>query len=210
MKSTVEVIYEYFPELTDVKRRQFAALDELYREWNAKINVISRKDIDNLYPHHVLHSLGIAKVIRFRPGTAVMDVGTGGGFPGIPLAILFPDCKFHLVDSIGKKIKVATAVAEAVGLKNVTAVHRNVMEEKQKFDFIVSRAVMDTGELVKLVRKNVAREQKNSLPNGLICLKGGDLHQELHPFKNCCDVWNLSDFFADEFFETKKVTYVSL
>lgn len=204
------VIYDHFPALSDQQKEQFAQLDELYREWNAKINVISRKDIDALYLHHVLHSLGIAKVIRFRPGTEIMDVGTGGGFPGIPLAILFPECHFHLVDSIGKKIKVATAVAEAIGLKNVTAVHRNVIEEKAKFDFVVSRAVMDTGELVKLVRKNIAREQHNSLPNGLICLKGGDLQAELAPFKKKCDVWNLSDYFADEFFETKKVIYVAL
>lgn len=209
-KMDVSVVFEQFPELTEQQKIQFAQLDTLYRDWNAKINVISRKDIDGLYPHHVLHSLGIAKVIRFRPGTQVMDVGTGGGFPGVPLAILFPECHFHLVDSIGKKIKVATAVAEVIGLKNVTAVHRNVMEEKQKFDFVVSRAVMDTSELVKLVRKNIAREQKNSLPNGLICLKGGDLQAELAPFKKNCDVWNLSDYFADEFFETKKVIYVAL
>ncbi len=209
-KMDVSVVFEQFLVLTDVQKKQFEQLDALYREWNAKINVISRKDIDALYPHHVLHSLGIAKVIRFRPGTKIMDVGTGGGFPGIPLAILFPECHFHLVDSIGKKIKVATAVAEAIGLKNVTAVHRNVMEEKQKFDFVVSRAVMDTAELVKLVRKNIAREQQNSLPNGLICLKGGDLQAELAPFKNNSDVWNLSDYFTDEFFETKKVIYVAL
>ncbi len=210
MNTSVQIIFDHFPELTDKQRTQFAALDELYHDWNAKINVISRKDIDNLYPHHILHSLGIAKVIRFRPGTSFMDIGTGGGFPGIPLAILFPECRFHLVDSIGKKIKVATAVAEAIGLENVTAVHRNVMEEKAKFDFVVSRAVMDTGELVKLVRKNICREQKNSLPNGLICLKGGDLQQELRPFRNCSDTWKLSEFFQDEFFETKQVIYVTL
>lgn len=206
----VEMVFNYFPELTEVQRKQFEQLDALYRDWNAKINVISRKDIDGLYLHHVLHSLGIAKVIRFRPGTKIMDVGTGGGFPGIPLAILFPECHFHLVDSIGKKIKVATGVAESIGLKNVTAVHRNVKEEKGKFDFVVSRAVMDTGELVKLVRKNIAREQHNSLPNGLICLKGGDLQAELAPFRKNCDTWNLSDHFAEEFFETKKVIYVAL
>ena len=209
-KKDVSLIFDYFPDLTDVQRKQFEQLDALYHEWNANINVISRKDIDNLYPHHILHSLGIAKVIRFRPGSFIMDIGTGGGFPGIPLAILFPECHFHLVDSIGKKIKVASSVASSIGLKNVTAVHRNVMEEKQKFDFVVSRAVMDTGELVKLVRKNILREQKNSLPNGLICLKGGDLQAELAPFKHCSDTWQLSDFFADEFFETKKVIYVSL
>ncbi len=210
MDTSVQLIYDHFPNLSERQREQFAALDALYHDWNAKINVISRKDIDNLYPHHVLHSLGIAKVIRFRPGTAVMDMGTGGGFPGIPLAILIPECRFHLLDSIGKKIKVATAVAEAIGLENVTAVHRNVIEEKGKFDFVVSRAVMDFAELAKLVRKNIHKEQRNSLPNGIICLKGGDLVNELRPFKHKSDVWNLSDFFKDEFFETKKVAYVSV
>ena len=208
--SVAQIIFDHFPELTDLQKSQFEQLDALYREWNAKINVISRKDIDNLYSHHVLHSLGIAKVVNFRPGTRLLDVGTGGGFPGIPLAILFPECEFVLVDSIGKKIKVANAVIEALGLNNVTALHRNVMEEKRKFDFVVSRAVMDTGELVKLVRKNVARESKNSLPNGLICLKGGDLTNELAPFKRAAETWNLADYFKDEFFETKQVTYVML
>lgn len=208
--SVAQIIFDHFPELTDLQKSQFEQLDALYREWNAKINVISRKDIDNLYPHHVLHSLGIAKVVNFRPGTRLLDVGTGGGFPGIPLAILFPECEFVLVDSIGKKIKVANAVIEALGLTNVTALHRNVMEEKRKFDFVISRAVMDTGELVKLVRKNVARESKNSLPNGLICLKGGDLTNELAPFKRAAETWNLADYFKDEFFETKQVTYVML
>lgn len=205
-----EIIFQYFQELTDVQREQFAQLDALYREWNAKINVISRKDIDNLYPHHVLHSLGIAKVISFRPGTKIMDIGTGGGFPGIPLAILFPECQFKLIDSIGKKIKVASAVAQAIGLKNVQIEHRNVMEEKAKYDFVVSRAVMNASDLVKLVRKNISREQRNALPNGLICLKGGDVTEEMAPFANCSEVWNLSQYFADEFFETKKVTYIQL
>ena len=205
-----EIIFQYFQELTDVQREQFAQLDALYREWNAKINVISRKDIDNLYSHHVLHSLGIAKVINFRPGTKIMDIGTGGGFPGIPLAILFPECQFKLIDSIGKKIKVATAVAQAIGLKNVQIEHRNVMEEKAKYDFVVSRAVMNASDLVKLVRKNISREQRNALPNGLICLKGGDVTEEMAPFANCSEVWNLSQFFDDAFFETKKVTYIQL
>lgn len=205
-----EIIFQYFQELTDVQREQFAQLDALYREWNAKINVISRKDIDNLYPHHVLHSLGIAKVISFRPGTKIMDIGTGGGFPGIPLAILFPECQFKLIDSIGKKIKVASAVAQAIGLKNVQIEHRNVMEEKAKYDFVVSRAVMNASDLVKLVRKNISREQRNALPNGLICLKGGDVTEEMAPFANCSEVWNLSQYFAEEFFETKKVTYIQL
>lgn len=206
----MEQILRYFPQLTELQQQQFAALDALYRDWNAKINVISRKDIDNLYPHHVLHSLGIAKVISFRPGTHVMDIGTGGGFPGIPLAILFPEVQFHLLDSIGKKIKVAQAVADALQLSNVRTSHKNVIEEKEKYDFVVSRAVMQMGDLVRLVRKNVHHEQRNSLPNGLICLKGGDIQQEMRPFKHCCDVWPLHTYFEEEFFETKKVAYVTL
>lgn len=209
-RQQLQAIYELFPQLTETQRGQLEALDALYRDWNAKINVISRKDIDNLYSHHVLHSLGIAKVANFRPGTSIMDVGTGGGFPGIPLAILYPECRFLLVDSIGKKIRVASDVIEQLGLTNVKAVHRNVMEEKGKYDFVVSRAVMDTRELVRLVKKNISREQHNALPNGLICLKGGDLATELAPFKNTSEIWNLSDFFSDEFFETKQVIYVQL
>ena len=206
----MEQILRYFPQLTEQQQQQFAALDALYRDWNAKINVISRKDIDNLYPHHVLHSLGIAKVISFRPGTHVMDIGTGGGFPGIPLAILFPEVQFHLLDSIGKKIKVAQAVADALQLSNVRTSHKNVIEEKEKYDFVVSRAVMQMGDLVRLVRKNVHHDQRNSLPNGLICLKGGDIQQEMRPLKHCCDVWPLHTYFEEEFFETKKVAYVTL
>lgn len=206
----MEQILHYFSTLTEKQKEQFAALDALYRDWNAKINVISRKDIDNLYEHHILHSLGIAKVIRFRPGSSVLDIGTGGGFPGIPLAILFPEVKFHLLDSIGKKVKVAQAVAEAIGLENVRCSHRNVMEDKEKYDFVVSRAVMQMSDLVKLIRKNVHHEQKNSLPNGVICLKGGDIQSEMRPFKHCCEVWPLSTYFEEEFFETKKVAYVSL
>lgn len=199
-----------FPTLSEQQRQQFAALDSLYREWNAQINVISRKDIDNLYPHHILHSLGIAKIIRFRPGTTVMDVGTGGGFPGIPLAILFPDVQFYLVDSIGKKIKVAQAIATSIGLTNVMCSHKNVMEVKEQYDFIVSRAVMQMGELIKLVRKNVHHKQRNSLPNGIICLKGGDIQAEMRPFKHCSEVWSLSTYFDHDFFITKKVAYVTL
>ena len=206
----MEQILHYFPTLTEKQKEQFAALDALYRDWNAKINVISRKDIDNLYEHHILHSLGIAKVIRFRPGSSILDIGTGGGFPGIPLAILFPEVKFHLLDSIGKKVKVAQAVAEAIGLENVRCSHRNVMEDKEKYDFVVSRAVMQMSDLVKLIRKNVHHEQKNSLPNGVICLKGGDIQSEMRPFKHCCEVWPLSTYFEEEFFETKNVAYVSL
>ena len=209
-RQQLQAIFGLFPQLTDTQRGQLEALDALYRDWNAKINVISRKDIDNLYSHHVLHSLGIAKVANFRPGTSIMDVGTGGGFPGIPLAILYPECRFLLVDSIGKKIRVASDVIEQLGLTNVKAVHRNVMEEKGKYHFVVSRAVMDTRELVRLVKKNISREQHNALPNGLICLKGGDLATELAPFKNTSEIWNLSDFFSDEFFETKQVIYVQL
>ncbi len=209
-RQQLQAIFDLFPQLTETQRGQLEALDALYRDWNAKINVISRKDIDNLYSHHVLHSLGIAKVANFRPGTSIMDVGTGGGFPGIPLAILYPECRFLLVDSIGKKIRVASDVIEQLGLTNVKAVHRNVMEEKGKYHFVVSRAVMDTRDLVRLVKKNISREQHNALPNGLICLKGGDLATELAPFKNTSEVWNLSDFFSDEFFETKQVIYVQL
>ena len=210
VRQQLQAIFDLFPQLTETQRGQLEALDALYRDWNAKINVISRKDIDNLYSHHVLHSLGIAKVANFRPGTSIMDVGTGGGFPGIPLAILYPECSFLLVDSIGKKIRVASDVIEQLGLTNVKAVHRNVMEEKGKYHFVVSRAVMDTRELVRLVKKNISREQHNALPNGLICLKGGDLATELAPFKNTSEIWNLSDFFSDEFFETKQVIYVQL
>lgn len=209
-RQQLQAIFDLFPQLTETQRGQLEALDALYSDWNAKINVISRKDIDNLYSHHVLHSLGIAKVANFRPGTSIMDVGTGGGFPGIPLAILYPECSFLLVDSIGKKIRVASDVIEQLGLTNVKAVHRNVMEEKGKYHFVVSRAVMDTRDLVRLVKKNILREQHNALPNGLICLKGGDLATELAPFKNTSEIWNLSDFFSDEFFETKQVIYVQL
>lgn len=206
----MDLIKKYFPTLSPEQASQFAQLDSLYREWNEKINVISRKDIDALYLHHVLHSLGIAKVINFRSGSTVMDIGTGGGFPGIPLAILFPEVQFHLVDSIGKKIRVATEVATTIGLKNVTLRHCNVMDEKQKFDFIVSRAVMNLPDLVKLVRKNIKRESQNALPNGLICLKGGDLTAELQPFKHIHETWELSTYFEEDFFETKQVVYVPL
>ena len=207
---TAQLIFDHFPDLTDLQRHQFEALDALYREWNAKINVISRKDIDNLYSHHILHSLGIAKVIRFRPESTIMDVGTGGGFPGIPLAILFPETEFKLIDSIGKKVKVAQAVAEAIGLENVVCEHRNVVEERARYDYVVSRAVMTAPELVKLIRKNVRHEQHNALANGLLCLKGGDLEEELRPFGSRCDQWDLSQFFEEPFFETKKAIYITL
>lgn len=206
----MEQILKYFPNLTERQIEQFRMLDELYHDWNSKINVISRKDIDNLYEHHVLHSLGIADYIRFKPGTEIMDLGTGGGFPGIPLAIMFPECKFHLVDSIGKKIKVCTAVAEALGLENVTTRHCRAEEEKRQFDFVVSRAVMPLMDLIKIIRKNIKKEQKNALPNGLICLKGGELDKETMPMKNHVTISSLSDVFLEEFFKTKKVVYVSL
>ena len=205
-----EIIFQYFKDINDEQRAQFRALGPLYQEWNAKINVISRKDIDNLYMHHVLHSLGIAKVVKFRQGSNILDIGTGGGFPGIPLAILFPNCKFKLIDSIGKKTRVAAAVANAIGLKNVVVEHRNVIEEKNKYDFVVSRAVMNASDLVKLIRKNVSKEQRNALPNGLICLKGGDMTEEVAPFKNHSDIWDLKSYFDDEFFDTKKVMYIQL
>lgn len=205
-----EIIFQYFKDINDEQRAQFRALGPLYQEWNAKINVISRKDIDNLYMHHVLHSLGIAKVVNFRQGSNILDIGTGGGFPGIPLAILFPNCKFKLIDSIGKKTRAAAAVANAIGLKNVVVEHRNVIEEKNKYDFVVSRAVMNASDLVKLIRKNVSKEQRNALPNGLICLKGGDMTEEVAPFKNHSEIWDLKSYFDDEFFDTKKVMYIQL
>ena len=206
----MELILKYFPKITEEQKQQFAALYDLYIDRNAKINVISRKDITNLYEHHVLHSLGIAKVINFRPGTTVMDLGTGGGFPGIPLAILFPETHFHLVDSIGKKVRVANEVATSIGLKNVTFCHERAEEEKQKFDFVVSRAVMPLTDLLKIVRKNIASKQQNALPNGLICLKGGELSNETMPVKNLVEMWDLKDYFEEEFFETKKVVYVGI
>lgn len=206
----MDIILKYFPNLSEVQQQQFAALYELYTDWNSKINVISRKDITNLYEHHVLHSLGIAKVMQFRPETTVMDLGTGGGFPGIPLAILFPETHFHLVDSIGKKVKVATEIANAIGLKNVTTRHCRAEEEKQLFDFVVSRAVMPLADLLKIIRKNIKKEQHNALPNGLICLKGGELGREVMPVKHQTLMYDLKDYFEEEFFETKKVVYVTI
>ena len=206
----MEIIEKYFPNLSDEQRTRFAALKDLYEDWNSKINVISRKDIGNLYEHHVLHSLGIAKVINFKPGTTVMDLGCGGGFPGIPLAILFPEVKFHLVDSIGKKIRVCNEVIAGTGLSNVTTRHCRAEEEKSQFDFVVSRAVMPLADLVKLVRKNIRKEQHNALPNGLICLKGGELEHEAMPFKHQVMITELKDYFTEEFFETKKVVYLGL
>ncbi len=203
-------IETYFPALTGQQKQQFDALFELYSDWNAKINVISRKDIHNLYPHHVLHSLAIARYIHFTPGTTIMDVGTGGGFPGIPLAIFFPEVQFVLLDSIGKKVRVAKEVSDAVGLKNVETIHARVEEEKRKFHFIVSRAVMPLPELVKISRKNISPEQINALPNGVICLKGGDLSAELYPYRRIAEQVSLSDYFSESFFQTKKLVYLPL
>ena len=206
----MEQILKYFPNLTDTQKAQFEALYDLYFEWNAKINVISRKDIENLYEHHVLHSLAIAEIIRFQPASTILDVGTGGGFPGIPLAILFPESTFVLIDSIGKKIKVGTEVATAIGLKNITLKHLRVQEEKGKFDFVLSRAVMPLDDLVKLVKKNISKKAANALPNGLICLKGGELQHEILPYKNVAELFEVSDFFNEEYFKTKKAVYVPL
>ena len=205
-----DLIQKYFPTLTDTQLQQFEQLDALYREWNDKINVISRKDIDNLYEHHVLHSLAIAKIINFRPGTQIMDFGTGGGFPGIPLAILFPECQFKLIDGTGKKIRVAQEVSNAIGLKNCQPEHLRGEEEKGKYDFIVSRAVMPLSDLAKIVKKNVAKEQHNALPNGILCLKGGDLQAELQPYCHIVDSMDLSQRFDEDWFKEKYVVYLPL
>lgn len=206
----MNTLLQYFPSLSNTQIKQFEALHDLYVEWNAKINVISRKDIHNLYIHHVLHSLAIAKFINFTPQTRLLDVGTGGGFPGIPLAIFFPEVEFVMIDSIGKKIKVVNEVAKALSLKNVEAHHRRAQNEKDKYDFIVSRAVMPTSDLVNLVRKNISTTQRNALQNGLICLKGGDLTDELKPFKNKAEVFCLTDYFSEPFFQTKKLVYLPI
>ena len=203
------IISDYF-QLSDHQEQQFAALDVLYRDWNSKINVISRKDIDNLYEHHVLHSLAIDKVLPFQPHTEILDVGTGGGFPGIPLAILFPECRFTLIDSIGKKIKVAQEVANALGLMNVECIQERAEEEKRKFDFVVSRAVMPLPDLVRLVQKNVSTKQRNAVPNGLVVLKGGDLREELRPFQKRAEITEISTLFRGEWFDTKRVIYLPL
>lgn len=207
---TAEIIQKYFPELSDEQRQQFDALDALYRDWNTKINVISRKDIDQLYEHHVLHSLAIAKMINFRPGTRILDFGTGGGFPGVPLSILFPECQFKLIDGTGKKIRVAQEVCNAIGLKNCQPTHLRGEDEKDKYDFIVSRAVMPLPDLVKLMRKNISKQQQNALPNGVICLKGGDLQAELQPYHKIIEATEISHFFSEEWFKEKYVIYLPL
>ena len=206
----MEAVNRYYPDLNETQRRQFEALGALYTDWNAKINVISRRDIENLYLHHVLHSLSIERMIRFRAGSAVMDVGTGGGFPGIPLAILFPEVTFHLVDSVGKKIRVAQAVAEALELRNVTTCHERVEDERGRFDFVVSRAVMPLRDLAAAVRKNIREEQQNALPNGLICLKGGELQHETAPFKKQAVRLDIDTYFREPYFKTKQIVYIPL
>lgn len=205
----MEKILSYFPHLTEEQRQQFAALYDLYADWNQKINVISRKDIENLYEHHVLHSLAIAKAITFRPGTRILDFGTGGGFPGIPLAILFPDSTFKLIDGTGKKIRVATEVAQAIGLKNCHPAHLRGEEEKGLYDFVVSRAVMPLPDLMKIVKKNITKkDQKNVLPNGVIVLKGGDVQDETTPFRNIVEVMDINNWFHEDWFKQKYVIYV--
>lgn len=207
---TSDIIRTYFPQISDEQQRQFDALGDLYLDWNAKINVISRKDIDNLYEHHVLHSLAIAKVVNFRPDTAILDFGTGGGFPGIPLAILFPECHFKLIDGTGKKIRVAQEVANAIGLKNCQPEHLRGEEEKGKYDFVVSRAVMPLPDLVKIVKKNIGKKQQNALPNGILCLKGGELQAELRPFYKIVETTDISNFFTEEWFKGKHVIYLPI
>ena len=204
----MNIIQKYFTQLSAEQLQQVALLDELYRDWNAKINVISRKDIDNLYEHHVLHSMAIAKMVNFRPGTRILDFGTGGGFPGIPLAILFPECQFKLIDGTGKKIRVAQEVCNAIGLKNCQPCHLRGEEEKGQYDFIVSRAVMPLPDLVKIVRKNIAKQQQNALPNGVICLKGGHLDAELQPYRKIVETMELSQWFSEEWFKEKYVIYL--
>ena len=206
----MESILKYFPNITEKQKEQFAALYDLYFDWNSKINVISRKDIENLYEHHVLHSLAIAKYITFKPGTTIMDMGCGGGFPGIPLAIMFPEVDFHLVDSIGKKVRVAGEIAKSIGLTNVRTSHSRAEEIKDKYSFVVSRAVMQLPDLVKICRKNISKEHINALPNGIICLKGGDMTTETEPFKSCREIINVSTYFEEEYFKDKKVVYVQI
>jgi 16S rRNA (guanine527-N7)-methyltransferase len=201
-------IFGYFPSLSVIQQERISRLRSVYDKWNSRINVISRKDMDNFYLHHVLHSLSIAKVINFLPGTLILDAGTGGGFPGIPLAILFPDSLFTLLDSIGKKIKVTTAVAFELELENVRLLNKRVENEEGKYDFVVSRAVMEFQKLVSVTSKNITKSGTNSLENGLLCLKGGDLDQELGLFRNRVKTWEISDFFSETFFTGKKVVYL--
>ncbi|MCK0110400.1 16S rRNA (guanine(527)-N(7))-methyltransferase RsmG [Flavobacteriaceae bacterium S0825] len=205
----MELIQKYFPQLSEIQKEQFSQLFELYLDWNSKINVVSRKDIDELYLRHVLHSLGIAKVIQFKDGTTVLDVGTGGGFPGIPLAILYPECNFHLVDSINKKLKVVDALVESLGLSNVKTSHKRAEDINETFDFIVSRAVTSMSSFVGWVKRKVNKKSNHELKNGILYLKGGDLTEELQDFPKAT-IYSLSDYFNEDFFETKKVVYLPL
>lgn len=207
---TSDIIFHYFPGLSDQQKKQFSMLFELYKDWNEKINVISRKDIENLYVNHVLHSLGIAKVMSFKPGASVLDVGTGGGFPGIPLAILFPDTRFHLVDSIGKKITVVNGVASSLGLTNVNGEQARAEQLKGEYDFIVSRAVTRLKEFYQWIHNKTKKQSVHSLENGILYLKGGDLDEELNELKRIYQTYDLSDYFTEPFFETKKVVYVPM
>ena len=206
----IDIITKYFSDISDEQRRQFEALYDLYQDWNSKINVISRKDIDNLFEHHVLHSLAIAKRIRFKDGSEILDFGTGGGFPGVPLAILFPNCHFRLIDGTGKKIRVATEVANAIGLKNCHPEHKRGEEEKGKYDFVVSRAVMPLPDLERIVRKNISTKQRNAMPNGIICLKGGNVEGEIQPFRKYAEVSEISQWFDEEWFKEKYVIYLPI
>lgn len=203
-------ILKYFKELTEEQIRQFTMLDELYREWNAKINVISRKDIDNLYEHHVLHSISIAMLLHFKPNTKILDFGTGGGFPGIPLAILFPECRFTLIDGTGKKIRVANEISNALNLQNVEAKQIRGEEERGKYHFIVSRAVMPLTDMSKILQKNIDKKQMNVLPNGIICLKGGNLDDEIGPYRHIAEVTPISNWFEEEWFNEKNIVYLPL
>ncbi len=206
----MELILKYFPNLTDKQKEQMAALKDLYIDWNAKINVISRKDIDNLYEHHVLHSLAIMKALRFKAGSNVLDFGTGGGFPGIPLAIMMPDVNFKLIDGTGKKIRVVEEVASAIRLENVTAEHLRGEDEKGKYDFVVSRAVMPLPDLVKIVKKNISQKQHNAMLNGVLVLKGGNVDAEIHPYRKSVEVSPISNWFEEEWFKEKNVIYLPL
>ncbi|WP_312790927.1 16S rRNA (guanine(527)-N(7))-methyltransferase RsmG [Sphingobacterium sp.] len=211
MNPTVDIIYNYFPKLTDIQKEQFAKLADLYTFWNSQINVISRKDIDSLYLHHVLHSLGVAKFVQeLAPGTHILDVGTGGGFPGIPMAILFPEVKFHLVDSIGKKIKVVREVAAELGLNNVEADHIRAEQLDDKYDFVISRAVTRLGEFTPWIRNKFSKKDKNGIPNGILYLKGGDLSEEIKESKLKAELHPLSSYFTEDFFDTKYLVYVPM
>lgn len=203
----IDTILKYFPHLSDKQKNQFSQLTKLYPEWNDKINVISRKDIENIETNHLLHSLAIAKFIEFKPGSDVMDFGCGGGLPGIPLAIIFPDVHFHLIDRVGKKIKVAQEIAKCIGLTNVTFQHGDSGECHDKFDFVVSRAVMPQPDLMRLSKKNISAKQRNALPNGVIALKGGELQAEIAPIKSKTEVIEISNYFSEDFFKTKKIVY---